>query len=61
MLQCVRAGERRILIVVDSWRREIERQAREGVPIYAPIRAAQEAWRRKTEEPHPIDVSELDL
>jgi hypothetical protein len=54
-LQTVRAGKRRILIVLESWRREIERQAKEGVPDYLPVKAAQEARRRR------IDIGELDL
>jgi hypothetical protein len=59
MLQCVRAGERRILIVVDSCR-DIERRRERG----ADLRANQGGARgvvRKTKEPDPIDVSELDL
>jgi hypothetical protein len=41
---------KRLLIVVDSWRREIERQRAEGVPEYEKIKPAQEARRRKDAE-----------
>jgi hypothetical protein len=63
-LRAVRAGKKKILIDVTSWREYMQRQAERGVPDYTKTEKARETRRANIEarrQGKPVDLEELKL